>query len=147
MKPSTIAPALILLLAASCSSTAGSSDSMVLMSTGRVTVTADLDVDGETWSLRNIRAAGTERGSVNLRDLSVTAFTDLDADGEVGEDERRGSWKVESGRATQSLAAAGKLTVGSLGNFDASVWKLEVRVVYDALGGSDEDRAVVSFLD
>lgn len=117
---------------------------MVLMATGRVSVTADLRVDEETWSLRNIRATGD---LVSLRELSVTAFTDLDADGEVGEDERRGSWRVESGRATKNLSAAGKLTVGSLGNYEASVWKLEVRVTYESVGGDDEDRAVVSFLD
>lgn len=144
MKTPLLAPTILLLLTPSCASTSGAEDSMVLMATGRVSVTADLHVDEETWSLRNIRASGD---LVSLRELSVTAFTDLDADGEVGEDERRGSWRVESGRATKNLSAAGKLTVGSLGNYEASVWKLEVRVTYESVGGGDEDRAVVSFLD
>ena len=117
------------------------------MSTERVRVEADLEVRKDAWKIRNIEALKMGPGPSRLTQLSITAFTDVNNDGQVQEDERRGNWFVNSSSGSAHLAAAGKLALSSLEDFDPEVWKLEVLVTYDSGKEGDIDVAVISFVD
>lgn len=135
---------LVLLLTASCAST---SANKTLMSTERVRVNADLEVRKDAWKIRNIEALKMGPGPARLTQLSITAFADVNNDGQVQEEERRGNWFVNSSSGSVHLAAGGKLSLSSLEDFDPDVWKLEVLVTYDSDRKDDMDVAVITFAD
>lgn len=146
MNSTLLAPALVaaLVLLPSCSSSRGSDrgEEVSLLRTGRVNVTAQRSLGGQTWILRDLVAEGG--GKDSLLGLHVQAFVDLDGDGVPGDGEMRGGWHVTSAVGTTVLAAAGMLTTASFQGESPELWKLEVFVIYGTSSGqTSEDRSVV----
>lgn len=118
-----------LLLMASCSSPR-SPERETFLATERVVVSGELARSETTWTLRNLVAEEPTGGPSRLRELGVTAFADLDEDGEIDDSERRGSWHVSSSTKASRLSANGMFGAEELPLADLSALKLEVRVTF-----------------
>lgn len=140
-KMSRVLP-LLVLFAGSCSAF-GMRQHTELLSTGRVTVSADVWRSAGAWSIGNVVAESYGRP---LIELVVVVFADLDGDGQVGADEQRGRWETSSSAGTDKLAASGRISLSNLPEAEDAALRIDVRAVLAPTSGApSEDHSVVPF--
>lgn len=136
----------LVLLAPSCSSLGSGGERDTLMTTSRVVVTADVRYGDDSWSVRDVAAQVTASTNSHLFELRVTAFMDMNANGQIDEGEQGGTWHVSSGTGSLNLSTSGKVGIELADGFDPEVWKLEVRARFSRDNATlDEDVAIVPF--
>ncbi len=79
----------------------------VVLREAGVTVHADARRHGDEYQVTAVGARSAHR---NLRELTVTVFSDADGDGVLDDGEMRATWHASTGTPSSSISASGHVT-------------------------------------